>query len=157
MLFIMSQSKSGGEWVVRDNSGVKEGCIKSSWVLNMYMDNGYSNELKKGIEIYLGGLRVEIAWSLACRWPCFMGQIGRRHKSNSEGGRKVAGAICSWLTLGVCSLSVLGSCMRHCLSTFLFMAVRQWYGRRKIGLGLRLYKWMTSEVCWAVCLGRRGT
>ena len=29
-----------------------------------------------------------------------------------------------WLMLGVCSLSVLGSCMSHCSFLFLFMVVR---------------------------------
>ena len=41
-----------------------------------------------------------------------------------------------WLTLGVCSLSVLGSCMRLCWYLFLHMAVRQCYGRKRdLGLG----------------------
>ena len=41
-------------------------------------------------------------------------------------GRRVAGAIRSlWLKLGVCSLSVLGSCMSHCWCLFLRMVARQ--------------------------------
>ena len=35
------------------------------------------------------------------------------------------------LMLGICSLSVLEPCMRHCLSLFLCMAVRQCYGKRR--------------------------
>ena len=33
--------------------------------------------------------------------------------------------------LGICSLSVLESCIRHCLCLFLCMAVRQCYGMRR--------------------------
>ena len=40
-------------------------------------------------------------------------------------GRKVAGALGLWLMLGVCSLSMLGSCMSHCSCLFLYMVVRQ--------------------------------
>ena len=42
--------------------------------------------------------------------------------------------------LGVCSLSVLGSCMNH------RMVVRQWYWRRRRDLGLGLYICTTSDV-----------
>ena len=50
-------------------------------------------------------------------------------------GRRVAGAG-YWLMLGVCSLSVLESCMKHWLYLFLCMVVRQCYGRRDLELGL---------------------
>ena len=52
-------------------------------------------------------------------------------------GRRVAGAI--RLMLGICSFSVLESCMKRCLCLFLCMAVRQRYGRKKgdLELGLR--------------------
>ena len=53
-----------------------------------------------------------------------------------------------WLMLGVYCLSVPGSCMRHWSCLFLSKAVRQYYRRRKRGLGLGLYGWTASEVCW---------
>ena len=40
-------------------------------------------------------------------------------------GRRVAGAIRSLVMLGVCSLSVLGSCMSHCRCLFLRMLLRR--------------------------------
>ena len=36
-----------------------------------------------------------------------------------------------WLMLGICSLSVLESCMTHCLCLLLCMAVRPSYGNRR--------------------------
>ena len=61
--------------------------------------------------------------------------------------RRVVGATRSQLMLGICSFSVLESCMKHCLCLFLCMAVRQCYGRRRRDLGLSLYIWTTLEVC----------
>ena len=60
--------------------------------------------------------------------------------SKMVSGKRVAGAIRSQLLLDVYSLSVLGSCMRHCF--YLFMVVRQ---RR--GLESGQYKCTSSEVC----------
>ena len=48
-------------------------------------------------------------------------------------GRRIAGAIRSLVNardLQIFSLSVLESCIRHCLYLFFCMAVRQCYGRR---------------------------
>ena len=49
--------------------------------------------------------------------------------------------------LGICSFSVLESCMKHCLYLFLCMAVRQCYGKRR-DLEFGLLRWTTSEDCW---------
>ena len=53
----------------------------------------------------------------------------------------------SSLMLGICSLSVLESCMKHCLCLFLCMAVRQCYGKRMRDLELGLYRWTTPGDC----------
>ena len=50
-----------------------------------------------------------------------------------------------WLTLGICSLSVQESCIKHCLCRFLCMAARQCYGKRRRDFELGLYRWTTSE------------
>ena len=44
------------------------------------------------------------------------------------------------LMLGLCSFSVQEFCMRHSSCLFLYMVVRQRYGKRRIGLGLGLYR-----------------
>ena len=43
-----------------------------------------------------------------------------------------------WLMLGFCSLSMLGSCMSHCLCLFLCRVVRQRHGKRWRAQGLGL-------------------
>ena len=59
--------------------------------------------------------------------------------------KEVAGSIRYLVNIRSLQLSVLGYCMSHCWCLFLHMVVRQLYGG---GLGLELYKWTTSEVCW---------
>ena len=51
------------------------------------------------------------------------------------------------LMLGICSMIVLGSCMKHFFYLFLCMAVRQYYGGRRRNLELGLYRRTTSEDC----------
>ena len=46
--------------------------------------------------------------------------------------------------LGICSLSVLESCIKYCLYLFLCIAVRQCYGRRRRDLESGLCRWTTS-------------
>ena len=62
-------------------------------------------------------------------------------------GGGVAGDIKYLVNTRICSLSVLESCMKHCLYVFLCMAVRKCYGKKRRDLELRLYRWTTSEVC----------
>ena len=50
------------------------------------------------------------------------------------------GAERSRKVLGICSLSVLESCMKHWLYIFLCMAMRECYGRRRRDLELGLYR-----------------
>ena len=51
------------------------------------------------------------------------------------------------LYIYIFSFIVLETCMRYCLCLFLCMTVRQFYGSRRIDLGLGLYKRTTSEDC----------
>ena len=44
--------------------------------------------------------------------------------------------------LGVCSLIVQGTCMKHCSYLFLCIVVRQWHGWRCLGFGL--CRWTTE-------------
>ena len=55
-----------------------------------------------------------------------------------------------WWILGVSNLSIRGYRIRHCSHLFCYMVVRQWYGSRKRGLRLGLYRWTTWEVCWVL-------
>ena len=55
--------KVGESDCFRINSGVRQGCIMSPWLFNVYMDT----EMEEGSEISGGGKRVEIAWLLICR------------------------------------------------------------------------------------------
>ena len=52
-----------------------------------------------------------------------------------------------WLMSGICSLSVLESCIKHCLYLFLCMTMKQYYVRRRRDLELGLCRWTTSEDC----------
>ena len=48
------------------NSGVRQMCIMSPWLFNVYID-AVMKELKMVIEISRGGKRVEVTWVLVCR------------------------------------------------------------------------------------------
>ena len=50
-------------------------------------------------------------------------------------GRRVTGAVKSWLMLGIYSFSVLESCMRHCLCLFLCMESDNVTEREVLDLG----------------------
>ena len=50
----------------RINSDVRQGCIMSPSLFNVYMD-AVMKEVKMGSEISRGGKRVEIAWPLVSR------------------------------------------------------------------------------------------
>ena len=55
----------------RINSGVRQVCIMSPWLFNVYMDavmKEFKMEMgRREDEISRGGKRVEIAWPLVCR------------------------------------------------------------------------------------------
>ena len=68
-----------------------------------------------------------------------VGTDGTECSRKVASGRRVAGA-------KYCSLNVLESCMKHCLFLFLYMAVRQCYGKRR-DLELGVYTWTNSEDC----------
>ena len=65
--------------------------------------------------------------------------------------------------LGICSLSVLESCMKHCLCLFLCIAPRQWYGKRisrvravqidnlRGLLGIRRMDRVSNAWIWVLC------
>ena len=49
------------------DSGVKQVCIMSPWLFNVYVEDGGENgDGEEGSEISRGGKRVEIAWPLVC-------------------------------------------------------------------------------------------
>ena len=54
----------------RINSGVRQSCMMSPWLFNVYM-NAVMKEVKMGMarrhEIYGGWKRVEFTWFLVCR------------------------------------------------------------------------------------------
>ena len=52
---------SKSEWFKRD-SGVRQGCIMSPWLFNVYMDG-----IKKEVKLGMGRRGVETTWSLVCR------------------------------------------------------------------------------------------
>ena len=58
--------KGGMSEQFRIDSGVRQGCIMSPWLFNVYMD-GVMKEGKEGSELPGGWERVEIAWPLVCR------------------------------------------------------------------------------------------
>ena len=58
-------------------------------------------------------------------WDVFWMNQNAEYQRKVVSGRKDAGAIRSWLVLGVCSLSVRGCCMKHCLILLCCMGVRQ--------------------------------
>ena len=58
--------KGGESERFRIDSVVGQSCIMSPWLFNVYMD-GIMKEVKMG-EIPAGRERVEITWSLECRW-----------------------------------------------------------------------------------------
>ena len=71
------------------------------------------------------GCNWSICWNFNI-WDVFwMNQVQmRQYFRMKASGRRVAGAIRSWLMLGGYSLSVLGSCMSHCSCLFLCMVVK---------------------------------
>ena len=62
--------KGGKSECFRINSGVRQGCIMSPWLFNVYMD-AVMREVKIGMgrrrERFQEEGRVEIAWLLVCR------------------------------------------------------------------------------------------
>ena len=59
----------GGSEQFRIDSGVRQGCIMSSWLCNEYMDGVMEVKMgmgRKGMK-FLDGERVEITWPLVCR------------------------------------------------------------------------------------------
>ena len=67
---------------------------------------------------------LSMFWNLNI-WGCVLDELGTDETkccSKVVNGRRVAGL---WLMLGFCSLSVLESCMYHCLYLFLCRALRQ--------------------------------
>ena len=65
------RAKGGESECFRIDRGMRQVCIMSSLLFNVYMDTGM-NEVKMGMgeegsEISGGGKRVEIAWPLVCR------------------------------------------------------------------------------------------
>ena len=59
-------------------------------------------------------------------------------------GRRVVGTIRSLVNAKDWSLSVLESCIKYFLYSFLCMVVKQCYGRRDLELGLN--RWTTSDI-----------
>ena len=55
--------KGGESECFRINSSVRQECIMSPWLFNVYMDT-VMNEVKMGIGISGGGKRMEIAWQM---------------------------------------------------------------------------------------------
>ena len=58
----------------------------------------------------------------------YMGCVLNESDTDEEGGEwegELQLLLGLWLMLEVCSFSVLGSCMKHCLCPFLYMVVRQ--------------------------------
>ena len=58
--------KEGESERFRIDSGMRQGCIMSPWLFNVYMD-GVMKEVKEGSELHGGWERVKIAWPLICR------------------------------------------------------------------------------------------
>ena len=61
--------KGGESEGFRIESGVRQGCIMSPQLFNVYMDGVMKEDGdgKDGIELQGGWERVEIAWPLVCR------------------------------------------------------------------------------------------
>ena len=71
-------SEKGGEskWF-RMDSGVRQVCIMSPWLIYGYSDDkGEDEDRKEGSETPGGGERVEITWScMQMTWFCVMSRI----------------------------------------------------------------------------------
>ena len=81
-------------------------------------------------EVHVDGIRLEHA-SKFKYLGCVLNEsdtYGPECRRKVASRRRVAGP---WLMLGIYTLSVLESCMRHCLCLFLCMVVRQCYGKRR--------------------------
>ena len=84
-------------------------------------------------EVHVDGIRLE-HFSEFKYLGCVLEESGTDGAEGSRkvaSGRRVAGVIRPWLILGICSLTVLESCMQHCLCLFFCMAVRKNYGKRR--------------------------
>ena len=103
-------------------------------------------------EVYVGRIRLEHVSEILNIWDVFWtNQVHTRHsvvgKWRVGGGLQVLLGL--QLMLRICSLSVLESCMKHCLHLSLCMAVRQCYGRER-NLELGVYSLTTSEVFYVL-------
>ena len=100
-------------------------------------------------EVYVDEIRLELV--LEFKYFGYVldesGTDGTECSGKVTSGGRVAGAIRSLVRIGICSLSVLESCIKHCLYLFSCMAARQCYGKRRRDLESGLYKWITSEDC----------
>ena len=93
-------------------------------------------------EVYINGIRLEHVSEFkyfGCFWVNQV-QTGQNVVGRWQVGGELQVPLGPKLILWICSLSVLESCIRHCLYLFLCMAVRQCYGRRRRDLGLGLYR-----------------
>ena len=100
-------------------------------------------------EVHVDGIRLEHV-SKFKYLGCVLEESGRYEAECNRkvaSGRRVAGAIRSLVNAKDLQLSVLESCMRHCLFLFLCMAVRPCYGGRSRDLELELYRWTAPENC----------
>ena len=80
-------------------------------------------------EIYVDGIRLEFKY-LGCVLE-ESGTDGAECSRKVASGRMVQVPSGPWIMIGICILSVLEYFMRHCLCLFLYMAMRQCYGRRR--------------------------
>ena len=80
-------------------------------------------------EVHVKGIRLENVSEFKYL-GCILNESGT---DGAECSRKVTNRLkCHpWLMLGICSLSVLESCMKHCLCLFICMAMRKRYGKRR--------------------------
>ena len=88
---------------------------------------------EEGLECKVHVDRIRLEHVLEFKYlGCVLDESGTDEESGRwrvGGGLQVSLGL--WLMIGLCSLSVLGSCIKHCLSLFLCMAVRQSYGWRR--------------------------
>ena len=76
-------------------------------------------------EVHADGIRLEHV-SEFNYLGCVLDESGTVRRQRTGRGLQVP--LGPWIMLGICSLSVQKSCIKHCLCLFLCMAVRQYYG-----------------------------
>ena len=102
-------------------------------MLRYVQDGGAVKGMGRSCEVHVYGIRLRHVLEFKYL-RCVLDESG---KDGAECNRKLQEGR-GWqvpsdpyLMLGVCNLSVLESCMKHCLYLFIYMAVRQCYGERR--------------------------